>query len=119
MPGNVVALGTITDAYPASRFKSFSVSYSLAGLSSEFVDGSVQLHQKASQPRRRWKVQHRMSLSEKNAMKVFWKAHLTAPFLFTDASSGVTFTAVFTGGWTEERTLGDRYTVSLELLEVA
>lgn len=119
MPGVVTSTTGTLENYPASKFSSFSLVHTRETAINEYPDGSRQTRKRANNMKRRWQVSHRLTTADAATLRTFWKAHLTTPFNFTDVSNSVTYKAVFSGGWQEERGLGDRYQISLELLEVA
>jgi phage-related protein len=118
MPGTIAALSGITDTYPLTTFSAFAITYGAETAMAEYPDGSSQRRNKATNHKRKWVVSHRVSSSVAVTMRAFYRAHIIAPFRFTDVSNGVTYNAVFNAGYSEQRLLS-RYTISLSLLEVA
>lgn len=119
MPGSVAATGTVTDSYPFTRFASFSVTHVRETSVTEYPDGSAQTKKKADNMKRRWQVGHRLSSANASTLRTFWKNHINSPFNFTDVSNGVTYKAVFVGGWQETRTVGNLYQIVLQIIEIA
>jgi hypothetical protein len=119
MPGVVTALSGITDVYPFTTFVGFTAVLTAPTAIISYPDGSSQRRAKATDPRRAWNVSHRLSASGAVTMRAFYKAHLVALFKFKDVSNGLTYHAVFTGPYKEERVLSGRFNITLQLQEAA
>lgn len=119
MPGNVKTApesGSLEN-YPFTKFAAYAMPYQRDGAATEYKDGSSQRSLKANVSKRRWRVAHRLTASELQTMRDFYKDHLVQPFNFVDRINDMATKAVFTGQFTETWQPG-MFLVSVELSEV-